>query len=193
MIRLAVALLVVVLRFGFYAKGIFHKAHGVPYHFENSFRGIIYAARRGFRRIDLDLNMTQDGVIVDTHWLRPMLHDGFFDRTGKMVNKQLAVNQMTWADGPRCIRHLRTKDGYEIRSLEQALHKCAQEGIDPKLEPKADHRFENAATWVPVKALCNELGLHVSAYTLRTLGGAGAGARRAKAMRAAGIPCAVIH
>lgn len=189
MIRLAFGLFIAFWQSGLFVKGTFHKGHGQPYHFENSFRGIRWAAAHAFKRIDLDLNITKDGVIVNTHWLRPLAHDGFRDKAGLIRSKQTAVNQMTLAE----IQRLVADGGYVIHTLDEALRECARARINPKLEPKADHRFENPAIWKPVKAQCDHLGLRVSGYSIRNLGGKGAGVRRVAAMRQAGIPAAVIR
>jgi len=177
---------------------IFHKKHSVLYHTENSLRGIRAAAKmmrrvRGrlvhrWNEIDLDLTMTKDGVIVNSHWGRPLLKDGFIDPEGK-IGKQARTHDLTWEE----IHRLHTKDGYRIRKLETALRECARVGIGARLEPKVDVRFEDVETWLPVKAQADRLGVKVKGYSIRNLGGKGAGVRRVEAMKAAGIPAVPIH
>jgi glycerophosphoryl diester phosphodiesterase len=168
---------------------IFHLKHPHPKHEENSLRGIRKAARRGFDEIDLDLQMTKDGAIVVTHWPRPMIRDGFRDPAGKL-RRTRTVASMTLAE----VTRLRTKHGgYRIQPLRAALAQCARSGIGARLEPKGDRRFENEALWVGVKREADALGAKVRGYSIRNLGGRGAGVRRVRAMNAAGIKSKVIH
>lgn len=185
---------------------IFHKAKRVAYHTENSLRGIRRAAkarkqvrrivrgrliRRWVRRwdeIDLDVTMTADGVIVGNHWGRPLLKDGFIDPLGK-ISKQTRIHDLTWAQ----VKRLHTKDGYKIRRLTVLLDTCARNGIGARIEPKVDKRFEDVETWLPIKAHADKVGAKVKGYSIRNLGGKGAGKRRVDAMNAAGIPSKVIR
>lgn len=185
---------------------IFHKRHGVPYHTENSLRGIRAAAKarkrvrrivRGrsiFRRvprwneIDIDVTMTKDGVICGNHWGRPLLKDGFIDPLGK-ISKQTRIHELTWAQ----VQRLHTRDGYRIRRLTVLLDACAQNGIGARVEPKVDVRFEDPEVWLPIKAHADKVGCRIKGYSIRNLGGKGAGVRRVEAMKAAGIPAVPIH
>lgn len=185
---------------------IFHKRHRAPYHTENSLRGIRTAARatkrvarrignrivrqrvKRWNEIDLDVNMTSDGVIVNTHWGMPLLKDGFIDPKGE-IPKHAHVRDLTWAQ----ISRLHTKDGYHIRTLERAITECAAFGIGARVEPKVDVRFEDVAVWLPIKAHADKVGCRIKGYSIRNLGGKGAGVRRVEAMRAAGIPAVPIH
>lgn len=174
------------------AKGIFHRHGNQPYRFENSFRGILHAVRHGYRRIDLDVQMTKDGVLVNTHWARPMLKDTFFDPKHRLKNKHLTVNQMTWEQ----VQRLQSKGGYKIRTLNAALKYCAEHGLGATIEPKTDaplNRFEKKETWVPVKAFADSVGCDLRGYSIRNYGGKNAGVRRVNAMRAAGIPAVPIR
>lgn len=185
---------------------IFHKKHGVPYHTENSLRGIRKAAkaRKAVRRvvrgrvvhrllprwneIDIDVTMTKDGVVVGNHWGRPLLKDGFIDPEHK-ISKQARVHELTWDQ----VKRLHTKDGYRIRRLTVLLDACARNGIGARVEPKVDKRFEDPETWKPIKQHADEVGCRLKGYSIRNLGGHGAGVRRVEAMRAAGIPANPIH
>lgn len=185
---------------------IFHKKHRDPYHEENSLRGIIRAAkaRRRIRRIvrgrsirswvrrwneiDIDLTITKDGVVVGNHWGRPLLKDGFIDPLGK-ISKQARIHELTWDE----VKRLHTRDGYRIRRVETLLAACAEHGIGARLEPKVDSRFEDVETWLPIKAYATKVGCRVKGYSIRNLGGKGAGVRRVEAMRKAGIPANPIH
>lgn len=185
---------------------IFHKKHGVPYHTENSLRGIRKAAaarkrvrrtvrgRSVFRRvprwneIDIDVTMTSDGVVVGNHWGRPLLKDGFIDPLGK-ISKQTRIHELTWDQ----VSRLHTKDGYKIRRLTVLLDACASNKIGARVEPKVDKRFEDVETWRPIKAHADKVGCRIKGYSIRNLGGKGTGVRRVEAMRAAGIPANPIH
>lgn len=169
-------------------RRILHVRKGEPYHRENSIRGVRRAKRRGYDAIDIDLQMTRDGVIVATHWGQPLLRDGFRDPQGK-ITKRARVRNLTWAE----VQRLEAPGGYRIQRLETILRECARKGIIAVLEPKADTRFEKPAVWQHVAAMADDLGAHIAGYTIRTLPMAGAGARRAAAMRAAGIDAHVIH
>lgn len=157
-------------------RGIFHIRHGQPYHRENSLRGIARAARAGYKRIDLDLQMTKDGTVVCTHWPRPLLRDGFRDPQHK-ISRFAKVSSLTWAE----VQRLHTRDGYHIRSLDICLAACASHGIDAVLEPKGDPRFRDANVWRNIRAMAQRHKVHVTGYTLRRNAGA------IPYMRAAGI------
>jgi hypothetical protein len=73
---------------------LFHVAKGVPYHTENSLRGVITAQRRGFVGIDLDVNADSEGNIWATHWGRPLARDGFRDPLGK-IPRHNNIHDMT--------------------------------------------------------------------------------------------------
>lgn len=171
---------------------IFHKRHDQPYRYENSIRGVIAAARAGGGRrwdeIDLDVNMSKDGVIVNTHWTRPLLHDAFIDPQHH-IDRHATVASLTWAE----LHRLHSPEGYRINTLETMLTICAEHHIGARIEPKADHRFEDARVWATVKADADAKRCRVRGYSIRNLGGPGAGVRRVRAMNAGGIPSNVIR
>jgi hypothetical protein len=182
---------------------IYHKPKGVKYHVENSLRGIRAAARatkhvwrrvRGRRRrilvdkwdeIDLDLTMTKDGVLVDNHWDKPY-KDGF---RGRNLTPRTSIRKSLWAD----VSTWRTPDNYRIHKMETAITECAKRGIGARIEPKNDKRLENPDVYRPLKRHADAVGCKLRGYSIRTLGGRGAGARRVNAMREAGIPANVIR
>lgn len=121
-------------------KGMFHKgAPGAPdtYAFENSPAGIAFAAQNGYASIDLDMQITKDGVPVATHWSQPLKKDGFYDPLGK-IGKDKKVKDMTLAE----VMRLRNKDGrsqiYPVSTMIQHLKK---NGIAGDFEAKNDPRF----------------------------------------------------
>lgn len=125
-----------------YGKGkMFHKgAPGAPdtYAFENSPAGIKFAADHGYKSIDIDLQITKDGVPVATHWNKPMAKDGFYDPEGKL-GKKTKVSQMTLAE----VMRLRNKDGQSrIYPVSQLMGEFKKHGIAPDFEAKDDPRFK---------------------------------------------------
>lgn len=171
---------------------IYHvDAKDAPKHRENSLRGIRYAARHGFDAIDLDLLITSDGVIVGTHWDRPMRRDGFHDPLHHLAHDR-TVRSMRWDQ----IRRLRAGSRlypYKISRVERLLAECARRGITALLEPKDDARFEEPSTWRYIKKVADDVGAHVAVYTLENFPTPEAGVRRAQAARSAGIRARTIR
>lgn len=118
------------------AGKFYHRSGSVPYAFENSPEGIRYAAKHGYDRIDLDIRMTKDGVLVATHTAKLMRNDrvwgGFYDPQGKITDRSLTVSDLTFAEVSR-MRHV---DGYRIYSLEHMIGVAKSAGIDLFLEIK---------------------------------------------------------
>lgn len=163
---------------GIFRKGsIAHVRKGLAYHLANSLRGIRAARRARKREIDLDLQMTKDGVIVVCHWPRPLLHDGFRDPQGK-IGRLRTVSSMTLAE----VRRLRAHGGYRIVPLAAALQECGKVGIDARLEPKGDRRFRNQARWDLVRNTADHFGVKLRGYALPQ------NAAALPYMRSAGIP-----
>ena len=121
-------------------RGMFHKgAPGAPdtYAFENSPAGIKFAAKNNYASIDLDMQITKDGVPVATHWSRPMKKDGFRDPLGKL-NKNTKVSDMTLAE----VMRLRNKDGQsQIYPVSTMVGLLKRHGIAGDFEAKDDPRF----------------------------------------------------
>lgn len=142
-------------------------------HVENSLRGIRLAARGGYDAIDIDLQMTDDGVIVATHWGRPLAHDGFHDPEGK-IPRYRPVRRMTWAQVSRLV-----SGGYRIRRIERILRSCADRGVVAVLEPKGDPRFTHDWPWQHIAAVADDCGATVSVRALHENADALPAARRA--------------
>lgn len=140
---------------------IFHLKWPHWKHEENSLRGIRHAARAGYGWIDLDMQMTFDGVIVCTHWSRPMLKDRFRDPR-RVIQPGTPVSHLTWAQ----VSRLRTTDGYRIIRIETALRACHRYGIGAYLEPKGDPRFKRDTPWQYIAKVADDLGTHVRVYAL---------------------------
>jgi hypothetical protein len=144
--------------------GIGHVKAPTPKHVENSNRGDRRAKRHGKRSNDLDMQITQDRRIVNTHWARPMIHDGFRDPHGEIPRGRM-VRNMTWAEVSRLVAG-RFPRRYKIRSIEQALRHCARVGIVAVLEPKGDRRFTEDWPWRHIAAVAEDVGCTVSVRAL---------------------------
>jgi glycerophosphoryl diester phosphodiesterase len=153
---------------------VFHLSWPRWKHEENSLRGAIYAHRHGYHAIDLDLQMTADGIIVVTHWSRPMRKDKFYDREHRL-GRYRTVASMDWWQ----VRRLRTPDGYSIRRVEALLRKCARLGIVALLEPKSDPRFRLDWPWLHIAQVAEDVGCTVSVRALPENAAALPAARRA--------------
>lgn len=124
-----------------------HPRHGEPYHEVNSRRGILRAFALGIG-IDLDLNMTLDGVGVITHWLRPLLLDGFRAPKGSGIRRWARIDRLTWAQ----VQTLRTADGYRIRRVEDQLRFAAEVGVKRvELEPKRSRGLARPRLWRDIR------------------------------------------
>lgn len=114
---------------------LYHQSGKVSYAFENSPEGIEYAIKHGYGRIDLDLQVTKDGVVVATHTQTPLIKNrikgGFRDTTGSIVNRNTKISDMTYAQ----VRQLKHAKGYAIYSLEELI-KVADRKITLFLELK---------------------------------------------------------
>ncbi|ODT73109.1 hypothetical protein ABS71_07455 [bacterium SCN 62-11] len=123
-----------------YAHGMFHKGDkGAPnsYAFENSPAGIKFAADKGYSSIDIDMQITKDGVPVATHWSQPMKKDGFFDPDHKL-SPGTKINQMTLAE----VMRLRNKDGQSrIFPVSTMIGELKKHNIAGDFEAKNDPRF----------------------------------------------------
>jgi glycerophosphoryl diester phosphodiesterase len=142
-------------------------------HVENSLRGIKLAVRGGYDAIDIDLQMTHDGVIVATHWGRPLAHDGFHDPEGK-IPRYRTVRRMTWLQVSRLL-----SGHYRIRRIERILRTCGRRKITAVLEPKGDKRFTHDWPWQYIAEIAEEYGATVSVRALPENSAALPAARRA--------------
>jgi len=140
-----------------YSNGMFHKGDkGCPtYAFENSPQGIKYAAKHGYSSIDLDMQITKDGVLVNTHWSQPMSKDGFYDPLGKLDPKT-KVSEMTFAE----VSRLRNKDGQSrIHTMESQIALLKKYGIAGDLEAKNDKRFATDKVMGQIASMVRKAGI----------------------------------
>lgn len=144
---------------------IFHLKWPRMKHEENSIRGARYADRHGYDKIDWDLQLTKDDVIVVTHWRRPMMQDGFFDTRHRLA-RGTPIGQMTW----RQVQGLKTFDGYRIRRIEQMLPVIARLDMVAVLEPKSP-KFAAGWIWEHITETAQRCGARIEAYALKSHGG----------------------
>lgn len=143
---------------------IFHVKYPRMKHEENSNRGDREAKRRGLRGTDLDMQITSDGRIVNTHWARPMERDGFRDPYGS-IRPTTPVSKMTWDEVSR-LRAGHRPRRYRIRSIEQALRHCAKLGLVAVLEPKGDRSFTKDWPWEHIYAVAEDVGCAIAIRAL---------------------------
>lgn len=124
-------------------RRFFHVRPGQPYHIANSRRGIRLAVAKGYKAIDLDAQVTRDGVLVNTHWLRPLLRDGFRAPKGSRISRFARVDRLTWEQ----VASLRTRDGYRIRQMWQMLDFAAAAGLE-RVEVEAKRSRGIARPWI---------------------------------------------
>ena len=156
---------------------ILHVKWPTPKHVENSARGIRRAKRLRKKSIDLDMQITKDGVIVGTHWALPMVHDGFFDPLGK-IGRHTPVSELAWAQVSR-LRAVTRGRVYRIHRIEELLAACERYGRVALLEPKGDRRFRIDAPWQHIALVADDLGATVSVRALPQNAAALPPARRA--------------
>ena len=114
-----------------------------PYAFENSIQGVKYAGSNGYSHIDIDLQVTKDGVIVATHTETPLHKDprwgGFRDPQGKYkIGSGVKVKNMTWAEVSRLVH----KDGYKISKVEDIIKQAKASGVGLRFELKESTRWQ---------------------------------------------------
>lgn len=158
---------------------IYHRLR--PYkHVENSIRGVRLAKRAGDPAIDIDLQITKDGVIVACHDNEPMLH-GFFDPIHRLP-RDAKISDLTWAQVSRLVARTGVRL-YRIRRIEDILRACARYGRTAVVEPKSNREFRELWPWQHIAAVAEDLGATVSVRALRELGGV----RHIAAARAVGF------
>ena len=136
-------------------KDRFHISGSQPYALENSLEGIDYAAKHGYKAIDIDTMVTKDGVPVGTHAWEPLQSGkkgGFKDTAGKIKDKNIRISGMTLAE----VRRLKHKDGYRISTLEELMIHAKQKGINLIIEMKVPERILKLNLLPKIAALLNK-------------------------------------
>lgn len=167
-----------------------HVVHGVPYYLLNSIRGLRAARRLRKTRADRDLQITRDGVIVVTHWVRPLTphgprgHDVFIDPL-RRLSRDRTIASMTWDE----VSRLRTRRGaYRINRLSTDIAEAGRLRMGLVLEPKTtDVRWQDPDLWRRIRDEATAAGVpKVTGYALR------ANRAAVPAMNAGGIPSYVL-
>lgn len=148
-----------------YLGGMFHKGEpGAPdtYAFENSPAGIEFAAKNGYTSIDIDMQITKDGVPVATHWSKPLEKDRFYDPEGK-IKEGTKVSEMTLAE----VMRLRNKDGQsQIYPMSTMIKELKKHGIAGDLEAKDDNRFATDEIMGQLADMVREAGIKANLKTI---------------------------
>jgi hypothetical protein len=170
----------------FYPLTIFHKRKSQPYYFEDSFRGIAYAAKRGATAIDLDCTITKDKVIIVNHW--EDIAKGHFVDPHHVIPKHAKVSNLTWDEVSRLENH----QGYKIRRAVDAIAYCKSKKIIPCFEVKGDKRFENPETYKQLHDASIAHNWPIIIMTLPHVGGKQHGYKRLAAAQEAGLNTMVL-
>lgn len=132
-------------------KDRFHVSGSQPYALENSFEGIDYAKKHGYKAIDIDIMVTKDNVLVGSHAWEPLKSGkmgGFKDTAGKITDKKRRISEMTLAE----VRRLKHKDGYRISTLEELIAHAAKKDmnliIEMKVPKKIEKQMPQIAAWL---------------------------------------------
>lgn len=159
-----------------------HFLHADNYRFENSVQGLEHAAKHE-KAIDLDVNITKDGVAVNTHWGDVFKRGGFFDPQHK-IPKDARISDLTAKE----VFRLRSKDGYRIHSMKYMLRRAAKLGVRVEYEAKGSKPFEygkgGLKTFVDTKKISDAAHTRIFVKTISTTPGA---MNRLKAAHRAGL------
>lgn len=159
-----------------------HFLHADNYRFENSVQGLVHASKHE-KAIDLDVNITKDGVPVNTHWGDVFKRGGFYDPKHQLP-KNARISDLT----AKQVFRLRSKDGYRIHSMKYMLRKAAKLGVRVEYEAKGSKPFEygkgGLATFVETKKIADAAHTNMFVKTISTTPGAMA---RLKAAHRAGL------
>ena len=159
-----------------------HFLHADNYRFENSVQGLAHAAKHQ-KAIDLDVNITKDGVPVNTHWGDVFKRGGFYDPLHKLP-KNARISDLTAKE----VFRLRSKDGYRIHSMKFMLRRAAKLGVRVEYEAKGSKPFEygkgGLKTFVDTKKISDAAHTRIFVKTISTTPGA---MERLKAAHRAGL------
>ena len=159
-----------------------HFFHADNYRFGNSVQGLKHAAKNQ-KAIDLDVNITKDGVAVNTHWADVLKRGGFFDPKGK-IPKNARISELTAKE----VFRLRSKDGFRIHSMKYMLRRAANLGVRVEYEAKGSKPFEygkgGLKTFVDTKKISDAAHTRIFVKTISTTPGA---MNRLKAAHRAGL------
>jgi LysM repeat protein len=159
-----------------------HFLHAKNYRYENSVQGLKHAAKHE-KAIDLDVNITKDGVPVNTHWGDVLKRGGFHDPLHK-IPKNAKISQLTAKE----VLRLRSKDGYRIHTMKYMMRKAGKLHVRVEYEAKGSKPFEygkgGLKTFVDTKKIAAAAHTQIFMKTISTTPGALA---RLKAAHRAGM------
>lgn len=154
-------------------------AHLSPYAFSNSVAGLRKARRLGYRAIDLDFQVTRDGVVICTHW----------GDTREFAGPLRRFDEMTWQQ----VRKLRAKKGrYRVRSAAFMIGAAERNGFTRiEFEAKSNGLAGRAGVerFKRIKRRADAVGIDVQVKTLTSIPGA---RKRLAAAREAGLTTIVL-
>lgn len=184
------------------SKRIAHPKPGQPEFTGDSFRAIDAASEP---EIDLNILFTKAdpncplcrkrgvqcvGHQVGQHWRRPLLH-GWHDPL-RRIPRDTDIAEMTLRQAQRLIAVYRGRV-YRMRTLEALMRRCARRGVDPRLEPKGDPRYQLDWPWQHIVSVGEDVGCTPRMYALRNSPTPGYGERVVPVARRNGVPGVVIH
>lgn len=149
-------------------------------HIENSPRGVRLAKAAGDPAIDIDLQITKDGVVVACHDNQPMLH-GFFDPLHRLP-RDMKISDHPWSVVSRLLARTGVRL-YRIHRIEDMLRACVRRGRIAVLEPKANREFAEVWPWQQIAGAAQTVNATASVRALRELNGV----RHVAAARAVGF------
>lgn len=140
------------------------------YHLSNRLRDWVAARRKGFKRKDIDVMHTRDGVPVVNHSLDAMGKEGFRDRVRnrRKVPRKIIPN-LTWPE----VKELRTPDGtpishvrwhfqqakkYNMIAAVDLKHLWGQREIDQLIQIANEEGVWMYVKWDPLKPHLNRVG-----------------------------------
>lgn len=137
-------------------------AHFTPYRKSNSVAGLDLARRLGYPAIDLDLQITSDGIPIVTHW-STISTDGY---SAPGIKADSRFDDLTWKQ----VARLRSRDGYRIHTARAMIRMAHRRGLRVELEPKGNPAFQKVATWKPLATTVERTRADVQVKALSTLG-----------------------
>lgn len=172
---------------------IFHVPHGTPYMVENSYFGLKLAERLGYRWIDVDCHVTQDGVPVIGHWGKIkkdkfVLPAWFVKKYGTNPD----ISDALWEDLARLRTRRVFSNGFRRKfhyiTLRRAAHIAARTNkLGLAVELKSDKSFEQKGTLQRILDDINAAGLPTNRAMIMTLTNSRGYAKRLKAAKAVGF------
>ena len=138
--------------------------HIATYFINDSGWGVREAFRKGYSAIDLNFHVTKDGVIVNTHWSKPLLHGFTWDAktpaAWRALPKSIEIKDLTWAQ----VKHLVARKAgktYRIRTFAYMARLCARLGLRMEFETKNSPGFLDPRIWATVESTAKALGLNI--------------------------------